>query len=129
MSTSPEPPDISSLDAMSLVDSFSTESSSTQQDETFINDDDWSMPIAILKGCLLGSIIVTAVFGNLLVCVSVIRHRKLRIITNYFVVSLSIADVMVCNTFLRFLAHFVLFPCSHFPRTKALAATAGTLFT
>ncbi|XP_031787134.1 octopamine receptor beta-2R isoform X3 [Nasonia vitripennis] len=50
---------------------------------------------AIILGCILGTIIVTAVFGNLLVMVSVIRHRKLRIITNYFVVSLALADMLV----------------------------------
>ncbi|XP_011504161.1 PREDICTED: octopamine receptor beta-2R-like isoform X2 [Ceratosolen solmsi marchali] len=50
---------------------------------------------AIILGCILGTIIATAVFGNLLVMVSVIRHRKLRIITNYFVVSLALADMLV----------------------------------
>lgn len=40
-------------------------------------------------------IIVAALFGNLLVIVSVMRHRKLRVITNYFVVSLALADMLV----------------------------------
>ncbi|XP_058800532.1 octopamine receptor beta-2R-like isoform X2 [Phymastichus coffea] len=53
------------------------------------------VPKAIALGCFLGSIILAAVFGNLLVMVSVIRHRKLRIITNYFVVSLALADMLV----------------------------------
>ena len=50
---------------------------------------------AIMIGCFLGTIIATAIFGNLLVIVSVIRHRKLRIMTNYFVVSLALADMLV----------------------------------
>lgn len=50
---------------------------------------------AIILGCFLGTIILAAIFGNLLVMVSVIRHRKLRIITNYFVVSLALADMLV----------------------------------
>ncbi|XP_011300779.1 octopamine receptor beta-2R-like isoform X1 [Fopius arisanus] len=53
------------------------------------------MPVALSKGCFLGFIIIAAVFGNLLVIVSVMRHRKLRIITNYFVVSLAFADMLV----------------------------------
>ncbi|KAL2737739.1 octopamine receptor beta-2R isoform X1, partial [Vespula squamosa] len=58
--------------------------------------DPWSdVSLTILKGCILGWIIVMAVFGNLLVMVSVMRHRKLRIITNYFVVSLALADMLV----------------------------------
>ena len=34
-------------------------------------------------------------FGNVLVCVSVYRERTLRTVTNYFIVSLAIADIMV----------------------------------
>lgn len=59
-------------------------------------DGPWAdVSLTILKGCILGWIIVMAVFGNLLVMVSVMRHRKLRIITNYFVVSLALADMLV----------------------------------
>jgi hypothetical protein len=38
---------------------------------------------------------VAAVIGNMLVIVSVMRHRKLRILTNYFYVSLAMADMLV----------------------------------
>ncbi|CAL8100031.1 unnamed protein product [Orchesella dallaii] len=48
-----------------------------------------------LKGLIFISIIVAAVIGNMLVIVSVMRHRKLRILTNYFYVSLAMADMLV----------------------------------
>ncbi|KAJ8983834.1 hypothetical protein NQ317_008960 [Molorchus minor] len=48
-----------------------------------------------LKLFVMALIIVAALFGNLLVIVSVMRHRKLRVITNYFVVSLALADMLV----------------------------------
>ena len=35
------------------------------------------------------------VFGNVLVVLSVVKEKSLRSITNYFIVSLAIADIMV----------------------------------
>ncbi|XP_039296781.1 octopamine receptor beta-2R-like [Nilaparvata lugens] len=49
----------------------------------------------VLKALIMVFIIIAALFGNLLVIVSVMRHRKLRVITNYFVVSLALADMLV----------------------------------
>ncbi|KAF6209232.1 hypothetical protein GE061_014977 [Apolygus lucorum] len=49
----------------------------------------------VAKTAIMVVIIVAALFGNLLVIVSVMRHRKLRVITNYFVVSLALADMLV----------------------------------
>jgi len=36
-----------------------------------------------------------AMFGNCLVCVSVYIDRSLHTVTNYFIVSLAVADIMV----------------------------------
>uniref|UniRef100_A0A1B6DUI6 Octopamine receptor beta-2R n=1 Tax=Clastoptera arizonana TaxID=38151 RepID=A0A1B6DUI6_9HEMI len=56
----------------------------------------------IIKASVMGAIIIGAIFGNLLVIVSVMRHRKLRIITNYFVVSLAFADMLVAIVAMTF---------------------------
>lgn len=60
------------------------------------DESNWTLVlIIVLKSAIMGFIIMAALFGNLLVMVSVMRHRKLRVITNYFVVSLALADMLV----------------------------------
>ncbi|XP_063707251.1 octopamine receptor beta-2R-like [Culicoides brevitarsis] len=51
--------------------------------------------LLLFKSSIMITIILAAIFGNLLVIISVVRVRKLRIITNYFVVSLALADIAV----------------------------------
>ncbi|XP_046383714.1 octopamine receptor beta-2R-like [Ischnura elegans] len=66
-------------------------------------DPEWTDVLTtILKACIMGFIIVAALCGNLLVIVSVMRHRKLRVITNYFVVSLAFADMLVAMVAMTF---------------------------
>jgi hypothetical protein len=60
------------------------------------DDSDWTdIVIIVVKVIILCAIILTAIFGNLLVIISVCRHHKLRITTNYFIVSLACADILV----------------------------------
>lgn len=64
---------------------------------------DWTdVLVLVLKAGVMGFIIIAAILGNLLVIVSVMRHRKLRIITNYFVVSLAFADMLVAMVAMTF---------------------------
>ncbi|CAD6227287.1 GSCOCG00006075001-RA-CDS [Cotesia congregata] len=75
-----------------------TNSSSATNDNTlnYTTPPPWpDLSVSVSVGCILGFIIIAAVFGNLLVIVSVMRHRKLRVMTNYFVVSLALADMLV----------------------------------
>lgn len=60
----------------------------------------------VIKCAAMCFIVVAALFGNLLVMVSVMRHRKLRVITNYFVVSLALADMLVAIFAMCFNASF-----------------------
>ncbi|KAK6174289.1 hypothetical protein SNE40_017598 [Patella caerulea] len=51
--------------------------------------------LLVLKGAAMVAIMFGAVFGNLLVITSVMKFERLRVITNYFIVSLAFADLLV----------------------------------
>ncbi|CRK89466.1 CLUMA_CG003205, isoform C [Clunio marinus] len=66
-------------------------------------DQEWiKILITAFTASLMIFIIIAAIFGNLLVIISVMRVRKLRVITNYFVVSLALADIMVAMMAMTF---------------------------
>lgn len=82
-------------DAMMALDndSFYNETvNGTGMDETV----GWDYYVLlVMKSFVLILIISTAIFGNILIILSVYRHHKLRITTNYFIVSLACADILV----------------------------------
>ena len=70
---------------------------------------DWiDIVVIVIKVILLSTIIIAAIFGNLLVIISVCRHHKLRITTNYFIVSLACADILVAVFAMTFNASVVI---------------------
>lgn len=68
-----------------------------------------SIPTLVLIVIATSGIILMAIFGNLLIIISVYRHIKLRVTTNYFVVSLAFADILVALFAMTFKAKVAIY--------------------
>ncbi|XP_031617777.1 octopamine receptor beta-2R isoform X2 [Contarinia nasturtii] len=84
------------LAAAAVVSAGAASSMPSTASPSVVKPHDWfDVLFFVFKASTMISIILAAVFGNLLVIISVMRNRKLRVITNYFVISLALADIMV----------------------------------
>ena len=62
---------------------------------------------------------VMAIFGNILVIVSVYREKSLQSVTNYFIVSLAFADLLVGGVVMPFALYFLVSrPCQSVAVTR-----------
>ncbi|KAM8866734.1 alpha-1A adrenergic receptor isoform 1-T2 [Synchiropus picturatus] len=59
---------------------------------------------AVTLGLVLGIFIVFGVVGNILVILSVVCHRHLRTVTNYLIINLAVADLLLSAVVLPFSA-------------------------
>ncbi|CAI9718403.1 alpha-1A adrenergic receptor-like [Octopus vulgaris] len=90
---------------------------------------------AIMKGTILGSICLVTIFGNVLVLLAVFVNSHLRSTTNYFIVNLAIADVLLGTLVLPFSASIEIIDywafgqtfCNIWAATDVLCCTASIL--
>lgn len=59
----------------------------------------WALLLVVLP--------VLAIFGNILVIASVYREKSLQSVTNYFIVSLAFADLLVGGVVMPFALYFL----------------------
>lgn len=79
---------------------------SVPEEETGSNLPTWEAVVATLT---LSFLVVATVFGNMLVILSVFTYRPLRIVQNFFIVSLAVADLAVAILVMPFnVAYLVL---------------------
>ena len=76
---------------------------------TSFTDLAWTDPTSIIIFIILCIVIVLVIFGNILVITSVCINAKLRTVTNYFIVSLAIADLTLGIVVLPFSATLEVF--------------------
>ncbi|XP_032808097.2 alpha-1A adrenergic receptor-like [Petromyzon marinus] len=61
---------------------------------------------AVTLALVLGAFIIFAIAGNILVVLSVVCNKHLRTVTNYFIINLASADLLLSTTVLPFSATF-----------------------
>lgn len=84
---------------------FSNNVNSTSGDEDKAEVNNWWALILVVVPCL-------TLFGNVLVILAVVREKALQTVTNYFIVSLALADLLVAVLVMPF-AVYVLVSSSH----------------
>lgn len=84
------------LDDASSRHNFSSNSSGGNHTEPGVVELSRAIPL----GLVLGAFIVFAIAGNILVILSVVCNRHLRTPTNYFIINLAIADLLLSTTVL-----------------------------
>ena len=89
-------------DGKGLVNKEVDSVQSTTVTSGIVENEETNILWLVLKGFLMLSIIITALLGNALVIASVRRHRKLRVPTNRYVVSLAAADLLVAMCAMTF---------------------------
>ncbi|KAI4474527.1 hypothetical protein M0804_014804 [Polistes exclamans] len=94
-----------------------TTTTTTNNNNNTTTSDDRNIYLTILKGVIIIGIILTALIGNAIVVASVRRHRKLRVPTNRYVVSLAAADFLVAVCAMSFNASVELYGHWIFGRT------------
>jgi len=67
----------------------------TTDDSPSLGEEKLEDPVRHYEALLLLVFPLLTAFGNILVCVSVCSERSLQTVTNYFIVSLAVADIMV----------------------------------
>ena len=91
--------------------------SNTTKDESdpFPNDDASGEPAGKNYWALiLGLLCIVVVFGNVLVIASVVREKVLQNVTNFFIVSLAVADLLVAGCVMPFSVYVLVSLFIHF---------------
>lgn len=106
------------------------------QSAAFQDQPDWlERVLTFCRIFVMGAIIVGDICGNSLVILSVCRHSKLRVTTNWFVVSLACADILVALFAMTFNASVIIsgrwlfkpWVCDFWNSCDVLASTASIL--
>ncbi len=74
----------------------------TQMDDTISISPQYSMAETIVIVFFLTLLVFCSVAGNLLVCISILTDRKLRKTSNYFIISLAVADMCMATLVMSF---------------------------
>ena len=99
-----------------VLDESSPDDSANKSNQSFVNQQQTTLNRSSIEpakqekvywGLSLVVLPLSAVFGNLLVILAVFKEKSLRSVTNYFIVSLAFADLLVAGVVMPFAVYYL----------------------
>ncbi|KAM9846432.1 adrenoceptor beta 2, surface b [Aulostomus maculatus] len=124
------------MEPVSAVSALANQS----QHRNYSLDSDWSVRSAeysdaelVLLGVAMAILVLAIVFGNVLVITAILRFQRLQTVTNFFIASLAVADLIMGVAVVPFGSSYILlgawqfgsFMCEFWTATDVLCVTAS----
>lgn len=77
------------------MNNFETNLTYFNDTETDIFENNENIFIMLFLSLLYGSISVISVFGNALIIIVVLKNKRMKSVTNYFITNLALADIVI----------------------------------
>uniref|UniRef100_A0A3B4VB96 Beta-2 adrenergic receptor n=1 Tax=Seriola dumerili TaxID=41447 RepID=A0A3B4VB96_SERDU len=122
-----------SVSTVSAQANQSQHSNSSLASDLSASSSEYSDPELVLLGAAMAILVLAIVFGNVLVITAILRFQRLQTVTNLFIASLAVADLIMGMVVVPFGSSYILlerwqfgnFMCEFWTATDVLCVTAS----
>ncbi|XP_062289730.1 beta-2 adrenergic receptor-like [Scomber scombrus] len=121
------------MEYMSTVSALQNQSQHSNSSQVTGRPTEYSDAEVVLLGVLMAILVMAIVFGNILVITAILRFQRLQTVTNLFIASLAVADLIMGVAVVPFGSSYILlgawqfgnFMCEFWTATDVLCVTAS----